>query len=73
MLEAKLAMMRRPRLARKTSSNVFANTRSLGDQPSSSTFGESEVSGVRSVCLDLVERSYLLVDAETLAFAVAGP
>ena len=36
-------------------------------------FAETEVSGVRSVCLDLVARSYLLVDSETLDFTVAGP
>jgi hypothetical protein len=36
-------------------------------------FAEADVKGVRSVCLDLVERSYLLVDSETLDFSVAGP
>jgi hypothetical protein len=34
-------------------------------------FQESMVRGVRSVCLDLVGRSYLLVDSETLEFTVA--
>ncbi len=33
-------------------------------------FAEGQVSGVRSICLDLVERSYLMVDAETLEFSV---
>ena len=35
-------------------------------------FAEAEVSGVRSVCLDLVERSYLLIDSETLGFTVGA-
>jgi hypothetical protein len=36
-------------------------------------FAEADVKGVRSVCLDLVGRSYLLVDSETLDFSVARP
>jgi len=35
-------------------------------------FAEMDVKGVRSVCLDLVGRGYLLVDLETLDFTVAG-
>jgi hypothetical protein len=31
-------------------------------------FVEMTVSGVRSVCLDLVSRSYLLIDRETLEY-----
>ena len=33
-------------------------------------FGEQDVQGVRSVCLDLVSRSYLLIDARTLKYDV---
>jgi uncharacterized protein len=33
-------------------------------------FGESQVGGVQSVCLDLVSRSYLLIDARTLKYDV---
>jgi hypothetical protein len=33
-------------------------------------FAEAEVQGVRSVCLDLVSRSYLLVDGATLKYDV---
>ena len=36
-------------------------------------FAEADVSGVRSVCLDLVGRSFLLVDSDTLEYTVAGP
>ncbi len=36
-------------------------------------FAEADVSGVRSVSLDLIERSYLLVDSETLDFTVGLP
>ena len=36
-------------------------------------FAEMDVKGVRSVCLDLVGQSYLLVDSETLDFSVASP
>ena len=31
-------------------------------------FSESDIQGVRSVCLDLVSTSYLLIDAGTLAY-----
>jgi Icc-related predicted phosphoesterase len=33
-------------------------------------FSESQVGGVQSVCLDLVSRSYLLIDARTLKYDV---
>jgi len=33
-------------------------------------FAEAKVAGVRSVCLDVVGKSYLLVDSETLEFRV---
>jgi Icc-related predicted phosphoesterase len=33
-------------------------------------FAEQEIQGVRSVCLDLVSRSYLLIDARTLQYDV---
>jgi len=36
------------------------------------TFTEMTVKDVRSVCLDLVGKSYLLVDTETLEYRVAG-
>lgn len=36
-------------------------------------FTEMKVKDVRSVCLDLVGKSYLLVDSETLDYRVAGP
>jgi Icc-related predicted phosphoesterase len=35
-------------------------------------FVESEIHGVRSVCLDLVSRSYLLIDARTLKYDVVS-
>ena len=35
-------------------------------------FTEMNVKGVRSVCLDLAGKSYLLVDSETLEYTVAG-
>jgi uncharacterized protein len=36
-------------------------------------FAERDLKGVRSVCLDLVGRGYLLVDLETLDFNVVSP
>jgi predicted phosphohydrolase len=36
-------------------------------------FAETDLKGVRSVCLDLVGRGYLLVDLKTLDFTVAAP
>ena len=36
-------------------------------------FTEMRVKDVRSVCLDLAGKSYLLVDSETLEYSVAGP
>lgn len=35
-------------------------------------FAEAEIQGVRSVCLDLVGRSYLIVDRETLRYDVVS-
>jgi predicted phosphohydrolase len=35
-------------------------------------FAEQEIQGVRSVCLDLVSRSYLLIDGRTLQYEVVS-
>ena len=35
-------------------------------------FAQQEIHGVRSVCLDLVSRSYLLIDGRTLQYDVVS-